>query len=861
MRLGNSIPQLFSAIAGIILINSFHPPCSAQAISKNVFIVESQLKASQLTANGVKNFNLTGESNQLLGDWEQPRTVLALTVVGTTCGSNNPLPDIELVAYDKDTEQIVGSLLQFHNPMRIYHDPSQIIFHAFATGAEGVTSADLGSLVTLNYEPCATATHPGRASSIEIKPLGSVRPTGAASYPGPIQADEAFIQITSDAPTTPEIILPVSGIASAPNSAPQLNIAPSPLAFGSVLVGTNKTLTITLRNNGGTACTVTSIARNGSSAFAYSPVGPLNINPGAAVTVTVTFTPWAAGADSAVLQVNSNDFTKPIQYINLTGSGATTTPCSIRVTPTTLNFGNVQIGTNSVQTFNLINSGGETCTVDRINLLTTSDGFAYTPTNTPISVPPAGTSVVTVVYTPLTNNSATGIIQINTGNDDVNRLLQVNLTATGTTPECQLGIGTSSLAFGSVIVGTNRQLSVGITNNSLTACTINSASITGGAGYTIVGGPVTPITVLPGTVTSLTVDFAPTNAASSTASLAINYASPTQTKTIALSGAGVAVAPNCTLIVGSDSFDPGPILNFGDVSVGGTNMLKVQISNESLTNCTVQSLVLTGSADFHLVAPTTPIVVPGAGMMEVALRYTPGAAGTDVGSLQIFKDAENPEDFVFEIGLTGVGVRPGLVVDTNTVDFGAVPVGTATTLNVWLANTNTVPCTISSMSVTGSKDFTIDPIVPKSQFILGPNTMLAVPVIYDPSVTGTGTATLVINSNDPNSPAQVPLRGVGLQSKLVVSPTSLVFGTLTLGATNTITLTLSNTGNTNCVVTGLSVIGNGSYKISGAATPISIAPGANVEVDVNYTPVSSDTILILDGSLKTKGNSFILGAP
>jgi hypothetical protein len=233
-----------------------------------------------------------------------------------------------------------------------------------------------------------------------------------------------------------------------------------------------------------------------------------------------------------------------------------------------------------------------------------------------------------------------------------------------------------------------------------------------------------------------------------------------------------------------------------------------------------------------------------------------------VGTLQIYKDAGDPGSGLFEVGLMGNGVRPGIVVDTNTVDFGSIAVdGAVKTLGVLIANTNTVPCMITCTNITGSTDFTIDPIVPRSQFILGPNTIVEIPVVYDPSVMGTGTARLVINSNSPSSPSQVPLQGIGLQGRLQVNPFAIGFGAVTLGVTNTLPVTLSNTGNTNVVIKSLKILAGGAFQISGASAPLTILPGTNVIVGVNYVPVSATTILILDGTMKTKGNSTTVGAP
>ena len=94
-----------------------------------------------------------------------------------------------------------------------------------------------------------------------------------------------------------------------------------------------------------------------------------------------------------------------------------------------------------------------------------------------------------------------------------------------------------------------------------------------------------------------------------------------------------------------------------------------------------------------------------------------------------------------------------------------------------------------------------------------------------------------------------------MQCNLNFSQSSLGFGAVALGTTNTLTVTITNTGNTNCTVDLVEVLGNGNFKLSGPSVPFTIAPGTNVDVDVEYVPVSSQTIVILGGAVKGSGNA------
>ena len=96
------------------------------------------------------------------------------------------------------------------------------------------------------------------------------------------------------------------------------------LDFGSVNVGSNKALTISMSNKGGSSLTVTQFSMN-STAFSISGVTlPLTLNAGQTTTGTITFTPSAAGAANATVNAIINS--SSAASLGLTGTGTTTPP-------------------------------------------------------------------------------------------------------------------------------------------------------------------------------------------------------------------------------------------------------------------------------------------------------------------------------------------------------------------------------------------------------------------------------------------------------------------------------------------------------------------------------------------------------
>jgi hypothetical protein len=100
------------------------------------------------------------------------------------------------------------------------------------------------------------------------------------------------------------------------------DIAVGPLAldFGSVNLGSSKTLSTTVSNNGDAACEVTLTVPTASD-FAVEPATSFSVTPGGSQIVSVRYTPGELGEDSGNIAVNSNDPDTPSLNVVLTGNG------------------------------------------------------------------------------------------------------------------------------------------------------------------------------------------------------------------------------------------------------------------------------------------------------------------------------------------------------------------------------------------------------------------------------------------------------------------------------------------------------------------------------------------------------------
>ncbi len=115
--------------------------------------------------------------------------------------------------------------------------------------------------------------------------------------------------------------VPQFTVVAATAGGPNIAVAPPALTFGEVTLGASGTQTFTISNTGDATLTGSVVPAEGtSSEFIASPATFDIPAAGAPVTVTVTYTPTAAGDDSGTLNVTSNDPDGPIG-VSVSGTG------------------------------------------------------------------------------------------------------------------------------------------------------------------------------------------------------------------------------------------------------------------------------------------------------------------------------------------------------------------------------------------------------------------------------------------------------------------------------------------------------------------------------------------------------------
>ena len=474
----------------------------------------------------------------------------------------------------------------------------------------------------------------------------------------------------------------------------QLVLSPSSINYGNVKIGANSAKDVTLTNSGATDLTVSQASLSGAGFTMSNLTLPLTLPPGGTASISVTFAPTGAGnfggsvsfsTTSSQARVNSGRRFQAGQSNNvvLALSGVGVQAGTVSANPTSVAFGNVQVGKIGTQSETLTNTGGSSLTISQANV--TGAGFSITGLTLPATLAPNQSVAFTVKFGPAVTGAVSGNLAI--VSDGSNPSLNIPLSGTGIAPG-QLVASPTSLAFGNVQIGSSSNKSETITNSGGTNVTISQANITGAA-YSI-SGLTLPATLGPNQSVTFTVTFAPTTAAAANGTLAIISDAPGSPLNIGLTGTGVTpgqLTPNPTS------------LSFGNVQVGSSKTLTETLTNSGGTSVTISAAAASG-AGFSLSGLTLPLTLNAGQSKSFSVQFAPKITGGVNGNISITSNGSNPN---LNIALSGSGVTPGaLSASPASLAFGSVQVGGNSSLSETLTNTGGSNVTISQATVTGA---------------------------------------------------------------------------------------------------------------------------------------------------------------
>jgi len=294
-------------------------------------------------------------------------------------------------------------------------NPPTYVPYTIASGA----SNGCEFLASTNYQPTGSPTDlaPGQLCNVVLKyaPTTAEQDLSSISVGGYNDSGGSFVGETGSG--FAQWDLTGKAVVGAP--APNPVLAPQNLAFGNVTVGSHSNAqTATLSNTGNAALSITSINFFGSDPGSFSETNNCgaSLAAGASCSITVTCTPSAEGPLSADLGAN---FPSPIpqQSTALSCDGQATTPIAApqaALTPTTVNFGSVNVGSaSSSQTFTLANAGNAALPITSIAITgTDAAAFAIAANHCGSSLAAGASCAVSITFSPAAAGSASALLSV-----------------------------------------------------------------------------------------------------------------------------------------------------------------------------------------------------------------------------------------------------------------------------------------------------------------------------------------------------------------------------------------------------------------------------------------------------------------
>jgi Abnormal spindle-like microcephaly-assoc'd, ASPM-SPD-2-Hydin len=319
-----------------------------------------------------------------------------------------------------------------------------------------------------------------------------------------------------------------------------VSVTPTSMNFGNVNVNSSVIHSFTLANTSSTAVTVTNVNGEGMGYHLSGLSAPLALDAGASVTFTIKFAPVMVGTEAGTFWITTSASSSPLT-ISLAADGVAApggTP-AIEVTPASVNFGNVTVGSKDSQTMRVSNTGTADLTITKI--AASGTGFSVSGLSIPTTLPPGENTTFTSSFKPTGTGNQTGSISISS--NAAGSPLAIDLTASGVTTVLKLAANATSLNFGTVNVGVTTSQTVTLTNTGNANVVIENVTASG-TGFGIAGGPST---LTPSQSIAFTVTFDPKAPGGVTGNLFVTSNAPTVQVGLTGQGAGTVVAHSVSL--------------------------------------------------------------------------------------------------------------------------------------------------------------------------------------------------------------------------------------------------------------------------------------------------------------------------
>ncbi len=642
--------------------------------------------------------------------------------------------------------------------------------------------------------------------------------------PSIAKTDNGNLLIHSNDPDEPIVVVNLKGTGDVPDIHGDSVAVFTPVEVQTCSGMDNKGAFIyKLFNTGNCTLTVRSFSVNAPFSVATAP---FKIPPQGSSDVVLVFEPKANLTYTETLRVFSDDPDENPFEVELSGDGVFLP--DIKVTPLTLNFGDVLVGKPDSLAITIANNGA-------VNLLVSSFVFSNpdfsSPTQPPFTLTCAQDSVVTIIFRPSRSGAYNETLTI--GSNDLNENpVVVRLLGNGVTGG--LVAGPNPLQFPDVCIGNDTTLCLTVVNTGTVGLAVVNWSVSPNDGVFRLDTPVSEFFLGVGqqNSTNICVTFIPPDTLEHHGTLTIFTDPVTGPTVVQLIGRGVSPQISGTRL-----------LAFPATGVGSNSVLPDTVFNKTMCDLRLDSLAITGadSINFSIVGITISpdTTIAGNDSLKFFVKFEPKSVGQKTAQLKIWSNDQSRTASPFFVQLQGNAPTGSLYV-SQIIPFGDVCLHTAVTAVCSLKNIGRSPLEVGKIDFIGSDESAFDLEKPLPLGALLPNEVKTFKVIFTPIRPATFENMVRVIAKLEESKTQEEQRkvsGTGLDDVPVLRVTRefIDFGQVFLDAKKQELLTLVNLGCDTLVLSSFNpVIDKNAFIVSAPPTPVFLPRNASITILVQF---------------------------
>ncbi|MCD4655989.1 MAG: choice-of-anchor D domain-containing protein, partial [Planctomycetes bacterium] len=286
------------------------------------------------------------------------------------------------------------------------------------------------------------------------------------------------------------------------------------------------------------------------------------------------------------------------------------TSATLKITPKTLDFGNVNLSESSTLILTLTNKYSKDILITNINLSNLTNYVILSGAITPINMSKNASHEISIKFEP--TSGGVHFAQLTIMLDASSKPKIVEITGVGV-PIAKIVLSDQSIDFSSVLISSDKIVNITVENTGTAELIIDSLQFsgTGAAAFSISSGGSVPIAIQPGLSKDISIKFTPPAQQNYLAELHISHNGLNENTpfTVSLAGEGVITAPRIAL----DKSSP---WDFGSIGIGMSSIQNLEITNNGTDPLTVDSATMSTNTEFKVAGVEdsngNPITLPEA---------------------------------------------------------------------------------------------------------------------------------------------------------------------------------------------------------------------------------------------------------